>query len=372
MRDRGLIDFSGNFEPQMASPLDGRTRVALKQYLYLPETWISSDGNSYSYKGMIVAVYGDTQSNNGIYELVGDDVSLQSSWIASSVGSSAISTITVSSISDLDNYSIDEGIYVIDGAVRGQLTVITKQESNTLPEVGDMYEGSTVTAVYVSKAECRADIVTADGLHHTVNGNSPTKPTALGSADSGGYVAGLVFDFDGSKYWKTIVASDSTAQLPFKPLSAPDISTGAHYAYASSTNTGHILSAYAAYDGSYAAKYCSDLVVNGYSDWQLPTLSGLGDNINLKYLPSLPAGTVIWSSDADSGAVACVGRWDGTAMTIATSGDIAFEDKDTLELVLPTKVVQVIASSDITWLSGVSNKKQILVTGDSVMYRDIS
>ena len=143
MRDRGLIDFSGNYEPQMAAPLDGRVRVALKQYLYLPETWASNDGSDYTYKGMAVAVYGDTSSNNGMYILVKDDYTLPDAWINPvATSASGVTVLTISDLSQLDTIDLEQGVYIVNGAAEGHLVVIDKEDRPSMQYKSTNYNTS--------------------------------------------------------------------------------------------------------------------------------------------------------------------------------------------------------------------------------------
>lgn len=79
-RNKGLLNIAANFEPQSAEPFDARTRIPTKAELLLADTWESIDGNNYLYKGIPVSVYNDTPENNGLYQLVGDNFTLEASW----------------------------------------------------------------------------------------------------------------------------------------------------------------------------------------------------------------------------------------------------------------------------------------------------
>ena len=68
-RTRGLFNVSSNYEVQIAAPFDARLRVGLKADLTLKSTWENKSGAVYIYSGMVVAVWNDTASNNGIYFL---------------------------------------------------------------------------------------------------------------------------------------------------------------------------------------------------------------------------------------------------------------------------------------------------------------
>lgn len=76
----GILPFSGNFEPRLASPLDSRLVVEKRLDLIDSATWISGDGGIYLYLGIPVSVWNDTPTNNGIYILINENFELLSSW----------------------------------------------------------------------------------------------------------------------------------------------------------------------------------------------------------------------------------------------------------------------------------------------------
>lgn len=81
-RTKGLISFSGNFEPRMAEPFDGRIRVETYSDLTKSATWINDDGNIYLYKEIIVSVYNDSNvENNGAYRLVDNNYTIADNWV---------------------------------------------------------------------------------------------------------------------------------------------------------------------------------------------------------------------------------------------------------------------------------------------------
>lgn len=87
IRNKGLSNFSANFEPNIAAPLDARTLVSNKADLILASTWLSNDGSPYTYIGMLVSVASDpTVSNRGIYQLQGADYTDINNWILAAVG----------------------------------------------------------------------------------------------------------------------------------------------------------------------------------------------------------------------------------------------------------------------------------------------
>ena len=86
-RIKGVVPFSGTFEPQAAGGIDGRIAVEFKSDLINPDVWKALDGNVYVYKGMPVTVWNDG-ANNGVYVLIADDYTDINNWLC--VGSGNI------------------------------------------------------------------------------------------------------------------------------------------------------------------------------------------------------------------------------------------------------------------------------------------
>lgn len=86
-RTRGLLNFSGNFEVNSATPFDARVVIPTKAELLLDTSW-QNDGTSYAYKGMVVAVY-DDDGNNGIYVLIDNDYTDEGNWLLVGGGSAS-------------------------------------------------------------------------------------------------------------------------------------------------------------------------------------------------------------------------------------------------------------------------------------------
>lgn len=79
-RKKGLLNISANFEPQIASPFDSRTVVDTFSDLTNPSTFVSTDSNSYVYKGLVVSVVNDPGAGNGVYLLKGLPSTDESNW----------------------------------------------------------------------------------------------------------------------------------------------------------------------------------------------------------------------------------------------------------------------------------------------------
>lgn len=91
MRNLGTNVYSNSFEPQVNGALDARTKIeGPASDLLLKATWQSTDGNVWSYPGMIVSVYNDPDdTKNGLYQLQKEDYTQQANWkfIGSNAGS---------------------------------------------------------------------------------------------------------------------------------------------------------------------------------------------------------------------------------------------------------------------------------------------
>lgn len=72
-RDYGQLVLPSNIERNIAAPLDATTKVFTLSGLLHPETFKSTDGIDISYIGMFTVVIGDTEENNGLYILKGDE-----------------------------------------------------------------------------------------------------------------------------------------------------------------------------------------------------------------------------------------------------------------------------------------------------------
>ena len=99
---------------------------------------------------------------------------------------------------------------------------------------------------------------------------------------------------------------------------------------AGQTNTNTIVAALGS-SGNYAAKTCDNLVLNGYSDWYLPSYSELSTAINGLYYISVvqvyTIGGVFWSSTESGGP-------GNQAECFSTgSGNFSFQSKTTLQRV---------------------------------------
>ena len=80
-REFGTFPVAANYEPQVGAPFDARSLVKTKEALIQSATWLQPDGGMHIYSGMLVVVWNDTESNNGLYILNNsNNYSLESSW----------------------------------------------------------------------------------------------------------------------------------------------------------------------------------------------------------------------------------------------------------------------------------------------------
>jgi hypothetical protein len=82
-RNKGIFDFSNNFEVRARAPLDAKMLVETVADLVDPTQWSpnSSPSEEWTYVGMIVSVYDDpAPSNNGIYRLKDTDYTIPGNW----------------------------------------------------------------------------------------------------------------------------------------------------------------------------------------------------------------------------------------------------------------------------------------------------
>lgn len=86
MRPEGTLKLSSNIEPRMNAPLDARLVVPTRADLFLLE---------YFYKGMVVSV-----SAGGLYQLTGDDPTVEENWASIGGDSGAILEPRIAAIED--------------------------------------------------------------------------------------------------------------------------------------------------------------------------------------------------------------------------------------------------------------------------------
>ncbi len=147
-RKFGLMTLPSNLEVQYQGPLDARTVVSTYADLFAADTFKSTDGVNYAYKGLIVSVTEDTTSTetlaagylNGTYVLTGDDHTVEANW-GRLVTSSADGLVdyrtgvsnypTINGVEVAGDLSIEDlGFQFLTAQVVDELPAITEAERN--------------------------------------------------------------------------------------------------------------------------------------------------------------------------------------------------------------------------------------------------
>ena len=138
-REKGIANFSANFEVQKAAPLDARMLVGVKSDLTALSTWIANDGSTYAYQGMVVSVANDpTVANNGVYRLTSLPLSSSSNWellgtgsAPSSGGITTPSSVMIGNFSSFGDVSgkslVDSGYSYNSFELSGSTTVLQRK-----------------------------------------------------------------------------------------------------------------------------------------------------------------------------------------------------------------------------------------------------
>ena len=129
MREKGIFIMAGNYEPQIAAPLDARNAVESKADLTNPATWQNTSGAVYLYDGLLVAVTNDsTVENNGIYKLVdADNYTQEASWVR------MLDTV------DLDD--VNEDITGLHSFIEVEIADVEKNISATQTGIAQIVDG---------------------------------------------------------------------------------------------------------------------------------------------------------------------------------------------------------------------------------------
>lgn len=182
-RTKGLIPFSGNFEPKSAEPFDGRCRVENKSDLTLEATWLNEDGNVYLYKGIVVTVYNDPiVRNRGVYTLLGDDYTNIDNWVKA--GDSSFSAEIVNTATEGVIYTINHDINYI--GVSGDTVIVN------LPLEPIEFIEYTITDL---RGDAETNPITINGNGKLINGED----SAIIDTNYGSYT----FKYSGS-FWYII------------------------------------------------------------------------------------------------------------------------------------------------------------------------
>jgi hypothetical protein len=192
MSEKGIIEFTGTLDVRKESPIDPRTRQETFARLLLAATWTQGDGLLYRPNGLTILVYGDTEARNGYYFLPKNlDYSVADNWVKVAAGD-GFKVLDIAAISELDTMSLEQGIYLVRGAVYGQLTVVdmVSEEVSYFGELSDFnctkeeifYTGELSSFDCVKALNLKLNLITASFESHavTVHSGSPVaSPVAV-------------------------------------------------------------------------------------------------------------------------------------------------------------------------------------------------
>ena len=203
--------------------------------------------------------------------------------------------------------SADANVVTVTDMIPGYTTYVTG--SIKMGAVGDTYAAAVgkTDAVDGDNAQFNSNVIqfnlgtvaaTASGrLYYQVRiegeGSSTTGSSTFTIGQN--YGGGIIFYIDGTRQ-HGLIAADSDQSTGVQWYNGSNVTTGATNVAvgAGQANTTKIVTVQGA--GSYAAKLCDDLVLNGYSDWFLPSK----DELNLLYGQKAVVGGfdsgVYWSS----------------------------------------------------------------------------
>jgi hypothetical protein len=137
-RSPGNLPFSSNFEVRFAEPLDARSRVQFKSDLTKTSTWMRDGNPAYVYIGMLVSVYADAESNNGVYQLKASDFTIMSNWVfIGGAGTNSMGTLQDTNFAYVEDGDMlvnvgDQWINVKPGSSDGSIHIALDGDSQTL------------------------------------------------------------------------------------------------------------------------------------------------------------------------------------------------------------------------------------------------
>lgn len=107
------------------------------------------------------------------------------------------------------------------------------------------------------------------------------------------YAGGVVFYLDGSGQHGLVMSDSDVGEYKWRESNVGAVGTTSYYIGEGKSNTEEIVQFQGS--GSYAAKACNDLVLNGYSDWYLPSQGELKEAVKYESAIGL-GGARYWSS----------------------------------------------------------------------------
>ncbi|MFW6377060.1 MAG: tail fiber domain-containing protein [bacterium] len=193
MRTKGLATVSRNYEPQIGEPFDARLRVGLKSDLTDTNVWEAPNGQVYTYKGIVVSVYDDTEDNNGVYYLKGSDYTQESSWEKVGTGDGDVQAFT--GLTDTPN-SYEDTNYIRSTAsgleYRTPTQVLSDINAEEAFSKGDLIQGSnvTLTGTLTNRLVGSGDI-TIDVTVPSAGSLNTTCTTALATSSSESFTGNI-------------------------------------------------------------------------------------------------------------------------------------------------------------------------------------
>lgn len=183
MRTQGTFNFGANLEVKKDAPLDARTLVPSYADLILNETWEDSDGNAWTYPGMLVTCL---DRPGKLYQLTAADYTKTANW--KEIGAEV----------DLSNYAtkdtvpvepvVDQEANQVDISLLNDNGVTVGGESSIMPAT------TTKAGVMLPEDRKKADLIE---LNESEDGNSITLNNIHDFSASNGSGVNVGYDADG-------------------------------------------------------------------------------------------------------------------------------------------------------------------------------